>query len=246
MHIVENKSKQGKKIYQSVLLRESYREDGKVKKRTTANLSHCSPEEISAIKFALKNKDDLSNLVHLDDDIKLQEGLSVGAVWVLYQIAKRIGIEDALGRDFHGKLSLWQVIARVIDQGSRLSAVRLAQVHAACDILGITRGFTEDNLYENLARMADNQEEVEKRLFYTRRGKESVEIFLYDVTSVYFEGEARSNELAKRGYSRDHRGDCKQIRIGFVATRNGFPMGYEIFAGETESKYTVAFILHGV
>jgi hypothetical protein len=74
--------------------------------RRVANLSHCSPEEISAIKLALKYKDDLSHFVHLDDDVKLQEGLSVGAVWVLYQIAKRIGVEDALGRDFHGKLPI--------------------------------------------------------------------------------------------------------------------------------------------
>jgi len=238
MHIVENKSKQGKKIYQSVLLRESYREDGKVKKRTNANLSHCSPEEISAIKFALKNKDDLSNLVHLDDDIKLQEGLSVGAVWVLYQIAKRIGIEDALGRDFHGKLSLWQVIARIIDQGSRLSAVRLAQVHAACDILGITRGFTEDNLYENLARMAENQEEVEKRLFYTRRGKESVEIFLYDVTSSYLEGE--ENFFGEYGYNRDGKKGKKQIVIGLLCDEYGDPVSVEVFSGNIQDPITFA------
>jgi transposase len=238
MHIVENKSKQGKKIYQSVLLRESYREDGKVKKRTTANLSHCSPEEISAIKLALKYKDDLSNLVHLDDDVKLQEGLSVGAVWVLYQIAKRIGIEDALGRDFHGKLSLWQVIARVIDQGSRLSAVRLAQVHAACDILGITRGFTEDNLYENLARMADNQEEVEKRLFSTRRGKESVEIFLYDVTSSYLEGE--ENFFGEYGYNRDGKKGKKQIVIGLLCDEYGDPVSVEVFSGNIQDPKTFA------
>ena len=93
MHIVENTSKQGKQIYRSTLLRESYRENGKVKKRTIANLSNCSPEEISANKLALKHKEDLSNLVHLDKDINLQEGLSVGAVWVVYNIAKRLGIK---------------------------------------------------------------------------------------------------------------------------------------------------------
>ena len=131
MHIVENTSKQGKQIYRSVLLRESYRENGKVKKRTIANLSKCSPEEISAIKLALKHKEDLSNLVHLNKDINLQEGLSVGAVWVVYNIAKRLGIEGALGTDHNGKLALWQIIARVIDQGSRLSAVRLAMAGAS-------------------------------------------------------------------------------------------------------------------
>lgn len=236
MHIVENKSKQGKKIYQSILLRESYRKDGKVKKRTIANLSHCSAEEISAIKLALQYKDDLSKLVHLEDDVKFQEGLSVGAVWVLYQIAKRIGIEDAFGRDFHGKLSLWQVIARVIDQGSRLSAVRLAQVHAACDILGITRGFNEDNLYENLAWMADNQEEVERRLFSGRRGKESAEIFLYDVTSSYLEGE--DNFFGEYGYNRDGKKGKKQIVIGLLCDEYGDPVSVEVFSGNVQDPKT--------
>jgi len=238
MHIVENKSKQGKKIYQSILLRESYRENGRVKKRTIANLSHSSAEEIAAIRIALKYKDDLPNLVHLGDDIKLQEGLSVGAVWVLYQIARRIGIEEALGRDFYGKLALWQVIARVIDQGSRLSAVRLAQVHAACDILGITRGFNEDSLYENLAWMADNQEGVENRLFSGRRGKESAEIFLYDVTSSYLEGE--ENFFGEYGYNRDGKRGKKQIVIGLLCDEYGDPVSVEVFSGNVQDPKTFA------
>jgi len=236
MHIVENKSKQGKKIYQSILLRESYRKDGKVKKRTIANLSHCSAEEISAIKLALQYKDDLSKLVHLEDDVKLQEGLSVGAVWVVYQIAKRVGIEGALGKEFNGKLSLWQVIARVIDQGSRLSAVRLAQVHAACDVLGMTRGFNEDNLYENLAWMADNQEEVENRLFSARRGEESAEIFLYDVTSSYLEGE--ENFFGEYGYNRDGKKGKKQIVIGLLCDEYGGPVSVEVFSGNVQDPKT--------
>ena len=140
MHISENKSagKKNKKIYQSVLLRESYREDGKVKKRTIANLSYCTPEEIAAIKLALRHKDNLSELGSVKESVELQEGLSVGAIWTVYQIAKELGIERALGTSFSGKLAMWQVIARVIDQGSRLSAVRLAQTHAACDVLDIT------------------------------------------------------------------------------------------------------------
>src|SRR3990167_2571010 len=141
MHIVENKSKSGKKIYRSILLRESYREEGKVRKRTVANLSNCTSQEIEAVE--------------------LQEGLSVGAVWSVYQVAKELGIEEALGKDFEGKLALWQVMARVIDQGSRLSAVRLAQVHAAGDVLDMKRGFDENNLYDNLAWLSENQAKVE-------------------------------------------------------------------------------------
>ena len=97
MHIVENKSKSGKKIYRSTLLRESYREDGKVRKRTIANLSNCTPQEISAINLALNHKDDLGALGSLSESIKLEEGLSVGAVWCVSQVAKELGIEKSLG-----------------------------------------------------------------------------------------------------------------------------------------------------
>lgn len=189
MHIVENKSKSGKKIYRSILLRESYRDKGKVRKRTIANLSNCTPQEIEAIKLALSHKEDLSALGVLSESVELQEGLSVGAVWSVYQVAKEIGIEDALGKDFQGKLALWQVMARVIDQGSRLSAVRLAQVHAAGDVLDMKRGFDENNLYDNLSWLSEHQARIERKLFEVRRGAKKPKLFLYDVTSSYMEGE---------------------------------------------------------
>src|SRR4030043_1609432 len=171
MHIVENQSapKTGKKIYRSILLRESYREDGKVKKRTVPTLSHCTAGEIAAIKLALKHKEDLTVLGSLKESVELQEGLSVGAVWGVYQAGRELGLEKALGTEFEGKLAFWQVMARVINQGSRLSAVRLAQTHAACDVLEIRRGFDENDLYENLRWLADNQAKIETLLFSTRR-----------------------------------------------------------------------------
>src|ERR1019366_945447 len=91
--------------------------------------------------------------------------------------------------DFSGQLALWQVIARLLDQGSRLSAIRLAQVHAACDVLGIRRGFDENDLYENLSWLCQHQEQIELRLFAARRAQHMSELFLYDVTSSYLEGE---------------------------------------------------------
>ena len=117
----------------------SYREEGKVKHRTIANLSSCTPEEIEAIRLALAHKHHLSALVNLQDDLRLEQGLSVGAVWTVFSVAKQLGIVDALGSTRAGKLALWQVISRVIDQGSRLSGVRLAESHAVCDILNLTK-----------------------------------------------------------------------------------------------------------
>ncbi|MFZ2896194.1 MAG: IS1634 family transposase, partial [Saprospiraceae bacterium] len=221
MHIVENKSKSGKKIYRSILLRESYREEGKVKKRTIANLSNCTPQEIKAIKLALSHKDDLSVLGTLSE-VGLQEGLSVGASWSVYQVAKELGIEESLGKDFEGKLALWQVMARVIDQGSRLSAVRLAQVHAAGDVLDMKRGFDENDLYENLAWLSENQTKIERKLFEVRRGDKKPKLFLYDVMSSYVEGE--QNHFGEYGYNRDGKRGKKQIVIGMLCDESGEPV----------------------
>jgi hypothetical protein len=113
----------------------------------------------------LEYKDRLSELGSLEQSVSLQEGPSIGAIWTVYQIARRKGIEKALGKDVAGKLAMWQVIARVIEQGSRLSAVRLAQTHAACDVLDTRRGFDENDRYDNLRWLADNQEVIEENCF---------------------------------------------------------------------------------
>ncbi len=240
MHIVENQSapKTGKKIYRSILLRESYREDGKVKKRTIANLSHCTAGEIAAIKLALSHKEDLTVLGSLKESVQLEEGLSVGSVWAVYQVGKGLGLEKALGTGFEGKLAFWQVIARVIDQGSRLSAVRLAQTHGACDILEMGRGFDENTLYDNLGWLADHQEEIEKRLFFLRRGKTKPHLFLYDVTSSYLEGE--KNYFGEYGYGRDGKKGKQQIVIGLLCDENGEPISTEVFSGNTQDTRTFA------
>src|SRR5467141_3567650 len=125
------------KTYTRHLLRESYRANGKVLHRTIANVSHCSAAEIAAMRLALRHQADLEHLGTIQAAINMKQGLSFGAVWTVYHIARRLGIDKALGTTREGKLALWQVMARVIDQGSRLSAVRLAMSHAACDVLGL-------------------------------------------------------------------------------------------------------------
>jgi len=223
------------KIYQSIYLRESFRQDGKVKKRDIANLTHCDPAQIAAIELALKHRGDLTVLGSLDR-IQLQEGASVGAVWTAAEVARRLGLPKALGPDFAGQLALWQVIARLLDQGSRLSAVRLAQVHAACDVLGIRRGFDENDLYENLTWLSQHQEQIERSLFAARRGQRKPELFLYDVTSSYLEGE--DNALGGYGYNRDGKKGKKQIVIGLLCDEEGEPVSTEVFRGNTQDTQT--------
>ena len=232
MHINEvlTKTKKGLVSHRCILLRESFRKDGKINKRTIANLTHCNPVEVAAIRLALQHKDDLTVLKSVNE-VELEQGLSVGAAWLVYQVAKDMGIEKALGKERSGKLALWQVMARVINQGSRLSAVRLAQVHAGCDILGMRTGFNEDDLYDNLAWLAENQSQIEERLFLKRCSGKKPELFLYDVTSSYFEGE--NNELADWGYNRDKKSGKKQVVLGLLCDETGDPISIEVYRGNT-------------
>ena len=225
------------KTYARHLLRETYREDGKVKHRTLANLTPCKPEEVEAIRLALKHKGDLGRILAsaVEGGPELKQGPSVGAVWLLFQLARALGVVAALGSDRQGKLALWQIIARVLDQGSRLSAVRLAGGHAVGATLGMV-GFDEDDLYANLDWLADNQAEIESRLFAQREAASTPDVFLYDVTSTYLEGE--HNALAAFGYNRDRKSGKRQIVIGLLTDADGRPLSIEVFPGNTSDLET--------
>lgn len=225
------------KTYTRHLLRESYRANGKVLHRTIANVSQCSEAEIAALRLALRHKEDLEHLGTIQDAITLKQGLSFGAVWTVYQVARRLGIEQALGTTREGKLALWQVIARVINQGSRLSAVRLAMAHAACDVLGLGP-FDEDALYENLDWLASAQTAIEDRLYVQRTQTKPITLFLYDVTSSYLEG--TQNALAAFGYNRDGKKGKRQIVIGLLCDEDGHPVSIEVFPGNTQDPQTFA------
>ena len=214
------------KVYPSIYLRESYRQGAHVRKRNIANLTHCDPQEIAALELALHFKGNLTALGALDQ-IQLSQGRSVGAVWTVAETARRLGIAQALGRGFDAQLALWQVLARVLEQGSRLSAVRLAQVHAAGEVLGLRRGFDENDLYANLPWLSARQESIEKRLFAARRGGKKPELFLYDVTSSYLEGE--KNAYGAYGYNRDGKKGKQQMVIGLLGDEQGEPVSTEVF-----------------
>ena len=233
MHLDINKNGS----YTRTLLRTSYREDGKVKKKTIANLSDCSLEAIEAIQFGLKyyQKHLEGKLVDLDESPFLH-GKSAGAVFALVEIAKRIGLIKVLGNDKNGKLALWQIISRILDQGSRLSSVRLHQSYLLSTAIDLKSGFTEDNLYENLDWIARNQSKIEQGLFKERHGNKKVELLLYDVTSSYLEG--NFNAFASYGYNRDGKKSKMQIVIGQVCDKEGFPISVQVFSGNTSDPKT--------
>ena len=160
-------------------------------------------------------------------------------MWALFEVARRLGLPKALGPGFAGQLALWQVLARVLDQGSRLSAVRLAQVHAAAAVLGLQRGFDENDFYANLGWLSEQQGRIENRLFAARgRGTEKPQLFLYDVTSSYLEGP--DNAYGAYGYNREGKKGKKQIVIGLLCDPQGEPVSTEVFHGNTQDPQTFA------
>lgn len=234
MYIAKSRSKSASgKEYESILLRESYREGGKVKNRTIANLSKHSKDEIRAIELALKNKNNHKLLS--SESFQIQQGRSVGSVIVLHKIAEKLGIIKALGNSFHAKLALWLIIARIIEQGSRLSAARLDTSYDIASIIDLKRGFDENDLYESLHWLNTNQTDIENSLF--KQVQHSGNFYWYDVTSSYFEG--MKNQMAAYGYNRDKKKRKKQIVIGLLTVNNGMPISIEAFKGNTQDTQTL-------
>ena len=217
----------------AILIRESYREHGKVKSRTIANISHWDPARIEALRRALRG--DFDHLAAADPT----SGPVFGLLYVLARIAEELGISSALGKRRLGKLALFLVLARLGHQGSRLSAVRWAEDHAVAEILGVS-SFDEDDLYAALDDLCARQEKIEQVLYqrYLRRRGTPPALFLYDVTSTYLEGE--HNALGEYGYNRDGKRGKLQIVIGLLTDREGEPLAVRVFAGNTSDPVTVA------
>lgn len=228
---IKTKTSTGKVSHVAILLRESFRVDGKVKKKTIANLTHVSPETLSAYELIIKHKNNLS-VLSMPEDIKTTVSKSIGAAFAISEVAKKLHIEEVLGQNQEGKLALYQIIARCLSQGSRLSSVRLNDVHNMTDVLGIDFSFTEDNLYENLKYLSEKQKTLEQNLFFKTHGEKKLsDLFLYDVTSSYFEGVC--NELSDWGFNKDKKKGKKQVVMGLLCDAQGDPVSVDLFRGNT-------------
>jgi transposase len=218
----------------AVLLREGYRQDGKIKMRTIANLSKWAPERIEALKRCLKGEFD-----GIVGELGPTTGRTFGTLFVLAQMADRLEITRALGRTRFGKLALFLVLARVSDQRSRLSAVRWAKDHCVAEILGLD-AFDEKELYSTLDWVAKHQDKIEKKLFKAHARKKGAPnvLVLYDVTSCYLEGEC--NELGAFGYPHDNIKGKKQIVVGLLTDAEGEPLSIRVFEGNTADPSTVS------
>jgi hypothetical protein len=221
----------------AILLRESYREAGKVKKRTLLNLSDWPHERIAGFRALLKG----GTVIPKDQDaITILRSLPHGHVDAALGTARRIGLDRLLGPDGNRcrDLVLALAISRILDPGSKLAAARALSPDTATSSLGeqLALGVVdEDELYSALDWLAVRQPAIEAAL--AKRHLSGGTLVLYDVSSSYLEG--RRCPLAQFGYSRDGKRGKRQIVYGLLCARDGCPVAIEVFAGSTADPTTL-------
>jgi len=250
----------------------SVRRHGKVVQETVAQLGELDAEGRAKAKalarqitgradqrelFEAPEGDDAPVPVRLKH-LRLERGRALGDVWLGWTLWRALQL-DALcdeilesGREVvpWAQVAAILVIARVCEPSSELHIAEDWYRRTALeDLLGVAADqVNDDRLYRGLDELLPHKEQIEQHLV-KRLGELfdlSYDLLLYDVTSTYFEGLAEANPLAQRGHSRDHRPDCKQVCIALVVTRDGMPLGYEVFPGNRVDVTTVEEIVEAM
>jgi hypothetical protein len=223
----------------AVLLRESYRDDGKVKSRTLANLSDWPDEKVQTLRAALRG----DKLVPAGEGgFEIRRSLPHGHVLAALATTRRIGLDGLFPRRAPQRrrdLVLALIIARLLDPAAKLATARMLDPATASHSLGETLGLGAvpvREIYAALDWLGAEQTFIENGL--ARRHLKEGTLVLYDVTSTYLEG--RHCELAHHGYSRDKRSDRPQLVIGLLCASDGCPVAVEVFAGNIADPATVA------
>ena len=232
MHVSTTTRRSGDREYTATLLRRSYRQDGKVKKETLANLSHLPPEAIDAIRRVLAGE----TLVRAEDAFEIERSLPAGHVNAALAMARRLDLAKVLDRSAcrERDLCLAMIVGRVICPGSKLGMVRTLGQSTLASELGVD-GADEDDLYAAMDWLLERQQRIEDRL--AARHLADGEMVLYDVSSSYFEG--RTCPLGRLGYSRDGKRGLPQIIYGLLCDQDGRPVAVEVFTGECHDDATV-------
>src|SRR6201986_3441141 len=232
----------------AILLRESYREAGKTKNRTLANLSRGPAERVEQLRAVLRG----DRLLPAAAAVEIVRALPHGHVLAALGTARRIALDAVLprrapqrrgpsahGLDPWGDLALSLIVAGLLEPAAKLATARMLDPATASHSLGEMLGLgkvTAKEVYAALDWLGREQPFIEAQL--GRRHLKDGALLLYDVTSTYLEG--RCCELAQHGYSRDHRGDRPQIVIGLMCTADGCPVAVEVFEGNTADPLTLS------
>ena len=222
----------------AVLLRESFRQDGKVKKRTLANLSKWPDHLVEGFRILLKGGVALPSL---SEAFTILRSRPHGHVAAVLGTARRLGLEKLLDRRRSRERSLAaaMILARILDPRSKLATARCLRTETLTHTLGEELGIEdagEDELYRAMDWLLRRQDRIERHL--AAEHLEDGSLVLCDITSVYFEGS--KCPLAKTGYSRDGKRGTRQIVFALLCNREGCPLAVEVFQGNTADPATLA------
>jgi len=185
--------------------------------------------------------------------VSLEEAREAGAVHVGHQMWEQLGLNQILAAaglsERACRLSEAMTLNRLIFPLSEHAMPEWIRNTALADIVGTDfSGLSDEALYRNLDRLHPQREAIERALAEREKTLFSLDdtLYLYDLTSTYFEGQAENNPQAKRGYSRDKRPDCKQVLVGLVLDGDGFPKAHEVFEGNRQDRSTVKEMLESL
>jgi transposase len=239
MYVEEIKHKRNGKTYVSVLVRESYRDGGKVLHRTVSNISNLPRNCIQQIKNMLK--DDGGYKISIED-LAVSNSREYGASKALVDLAKDIGLDKIV----YSKPVKWSqnvlamIAGRIVYPGSKLSLTNMYLDTVLWELCGHERDSQPDvneDCYEPMDELLKRKKSIQKQL--ANKHLNNGCIVLYDITSTYFEGEYENSDLVKFGYSRDCKRGHEQVNIGLLTNAEGCPIAVETFAGNTTDQVTV-------
>lgn len=216
----------------TILVRESYREDGRVKNRTLANLTHLPAYAVEGLQRLLKGE----KLVTPEDVFEIERSVQHGHVDAVLRTIRRIGLDKIIAkkRSPERDLVLAMIVGRILSPSSKLETTRWWSTTSLPEKLGIVDA-DENALYSALDWLLEQQPAIEKRL--AARHLNPGELAMYDITSTWVEG--AKCPLAALGYSRDGRRDKKQIVFGMLTDEVGRPVAVSVYPGNTTDSTTV-------
>lgn len=238
MHVATTRRVYKDRVYESHLLRRTYREDGKVKHETLGNISHLPPDLIDTIRKRLASGQPQATT---EGGFEIVRSLPHGHVMAVLDVLRQIGLDRILASRpcRERELALAMIVARILSPASKLATGRSLKAETCASSLNaeLQLGDIDDReLYQAIDWLLKRQPKIENRL--AQRHLQDGSLVLYDVSGSYYTG--RKSDLVKFGYSRDGRTRFPQIVYGLICNAEGCPVAVEVFAGNTNDSKTLA------
>lgn len=226
------------------ILRTTFRDNGKMKHTQHGRITGCSLAQLKTLQLAFREQ-----VVPADapEAFRILHSREYGASYAIMAIAKQVGLPQVL----YSRPQPWvnsllaMIVGRLVYAGSKLSLCNHAPNTCLWELAGITdQPRVDEHCYQAMDKLLQRQPGIQKKLAHQHL--QSGHLVLYDITSVYFEGEYQASELVKFGYNRDRKKGREQIVVGLICNEQGCPVGVEVYAGNTKDETTVIDKIHEI